>query len=153
MSSISSLSSVTSPFQTASQSGSDQFIKDFKALGSALDSGNLSAAQTALATFQQDLQGDSPNSATQSSSNQPFGKNSAANKDYQTLVSALQSGDTSGAQKAFASLQADLKGTQGVQGVKGHHHHHHHHSSATEDSTTSSTPSSGTVGVALNATA
>jgi DNA-binding FadR family transcriptional regulator len=132
MSSVASVSSSTNPYQT-SQSNFAQFMQDFKAIGSALQSGNLSSAQSALAAFQKDLQGNSQ-SSTSSTTNQPFGKNSQANTDYQSLVTALQSGDTAGAQKAFTSLQSDLK--------TGHKGHHHHHGSSTTTDTVSPSTSS-----------
>ena len=124
MSSVNSVSWANSPYQATNQSSFAQFIKDFKAIGSALQSGDVSSAQSALATFQQDLQGNSQASATQ-----PFGKNSHANTDYQSLTSALQSGDLAAAQKAFASLQTDLKAAHKT-------HHHHHHGSSTTPPTT-----------------
>jgi hypothetical protein len=105
MSSISSVSSATDPFQATNQSAFVQFVNDFNAVGSALQSGNLSTAQSALAAFQNDLPG-----TPQSPSDKPFGNNSQANTDYQSLAGAVQSGDLSGAQKAFASLQNDLEG-------------------------------------------
>jgi hypothetical protein len=115
MSSIASVPSPTNPFQTVNQNSVNQFVTDFNAIGSALQSGDISSAQSALATFQQDLPANSLTSA-----NQPFGSNAKANTDYQSLVSALKSGDVSNAQKAFTNLQTDLKATH-----KGHHHHHH----------------------------
>jgi hypothetical protein len=103
MSSISSVTSAINPYLTTNQNGLGQSFKDVKAIGSALQSGYVSTAQSALAKFQQGLQGN-----PQTSANQPFGKNSQANTDYQSLTSALQSGDLSGAQKALSSLQTDL---------------------------------------------
>jgi hypothetical protein len=132
MSSISSVSSATNPYQTTNQNGFGQIFKDFKAVGSALQTGDLSTAQSALATFQQDLQGNS-----QTSANQPFGKNSQANSDYQSLASALNSGDLAAAQKAFASLQTDLKAAH-----RGHHHHHSSSATAPTTPTNSATTSS-----------
>ena len=44
--------------------------------------------------------------------------------DFQALAQALQSGDLTGAQKAFASLQQDMRGAHG--------HHHHRSSGATQ---------------------
>jgi hypothetical protein len=105
MSSISGLSSTTDPYQATNLSAFVQFVNDFNAIGNALQSGNLSSAQSALATFQQDLPGNA-----QTPSNQPFGNNTQANADYQSLAGALQSGDLVSAQKAFASLQNDLEG-------------------------------------------
>jgi len=114
MTTISSVSATANPYQSVPQNSFGEILKDFKAIGSALQAGDPSSAQSALATFQQVLQG---NGQTQAS--QPFGQNSQANTDYQSLVSSIQSGDLSGAQKAFSSLQTDLKSIH-----KGHHHHH-----------------------------
>jgi outer membrane protein assembly factor BamD (BamD/ComL family) len=149
MSSISSISSATNPYQTTNQNNIGQFVQDFKAIGSALQSGNLSTAQSALATFQQALPGNS-----QTSSSQPFGSNTQANTAYQSLTTALQSGNLSTAQQAFASLQTDLKSAQSAH--KGHHHHHSSDVTAsTASSTTPTTTTSSVVGSdgSLNATA
>jgi hypothetical protein len=129
MSAVSSVSSTTDPYQATNQNAFVQFVNNFNAIGNALNSGNLSAAQSALATFQQDLP-----ATSQTSNSQPFGNNSQANTDYNSLATALQSGDLSGAQTAFASLQNDLEGG-------GKAHRHHHRSSGDSDSTESaSTP-------------
>jgi len=137
MSSISSVPAVTSPYLAASQSDFGQTVQDFNAIGSALQSGDLTTAQSELTTFQQALQGSLSAPATQ-----PFGKNSQANADYQNLTSSLQSGNLAGAQKAFTSLKNDLNPTQAA-----HRGHHHHHSSsamapAPAATTTSSSTSS-----------
>jgi hypothetical protein len=138
MSSISSVSSATNPYQTTNQNGFAQIAQAFQAVGSALQSGDLSTAQSALASFQQTLQAGAQ-SNSQTSANQPFGKNSQANTDYQNLTSALQSGSLSGAQQAYTSLQNDLKSTQSAHSA--HKGHHHHHSSSATSSTSSSTTS------------
>lgn len=119
MSTISGVPSTTNAYQTTDQNGIAQTVQDFNSIGSALSAGNVSAAQTALSTFQQDLQSNS-----QTSASQPFGDNSQANSDYQNLVSSLQSGNLSSAQKAFASLQTDLQATQTAP-KKGHGGHHY----------------------------
>jgi len=126
---------------------SGQISQDFQAIGSALQSGNLSTAQTALSTFQQALQA----AAAQNSVSQPFGKNTQANSDYQSLSSALQSGDLTSAQKAFASLQTDLKPTQ-TSSLAIHGHHHSHGSGLTTVGAASSSVTANAVG-SLNATA
>ena len=138
MSSISSINSTTNTNQLANQQNSfAQIAQNFQAIGSALQSGDLSSAQSSLTAFQQAVQGNS-NSTSQTSSSQPFGKNSQANTDYQNLTSALQSGDLSTAQKAYTSLQNDLKSAQSAKSAhKGHHHHHA--ASATAATTSSST--------------
>jgi hypothetical protein len=141
MSSISSVDSTPNPPQTANQSGFAQIAKSFQAIGSALQSGDVSSAQSALAAFQQALQGNSQ-SNPQTATNQPFGKNSQANTDYQNLTSALQSGNLANAQKAYASLQNDLQSAQSTKSAhKGHHHHRS--SSATSSTSSSTTPTSG----------
>jgi len=100
MNSISSVTSTIDPFQSTNLNAFVQFVNDFNAVGTALQSGNLKSAQDAVAAFQQDLPGGSQS---------PFGKNSQANTDYNTLTGALQNGDLATAQKAFASLQTDLE--------------------------------------------
>jgi soluble cytochrome b562 len=105
--SVSSISAATSPYQAIYQnyqSGIGQLTKDFEAIGNALQSGSVSGAQSALATFQQDFQ-----STTGASPQQPFGTNSQANATYQKLANALQSGSLSGAKSAYATLQTTLQ--------------------------------------------
>jgi hypothetical protein len=143
MSSISSVSPVTNPYQTNYQAGYGQMVQNFDAVGSALQSGDLATAQSALTTFQQALPGSSSTSASQ-----PFGKNSQANTDYQSLTSSLQSGNLAGAQKAFTSLQKDLKPAQTAQAA--HKGHHHHHSSSATDATTAATTASSTASSTTN---
>jgi hypothetical protein len=110
MSSISGISSVASaanPYRTNAIQNSQrqrQTVTDFQAIGNAIQSGNVTTAQTALAAFQHDLP-----AAAQSPAIQPFGKNVQANADFQTLTGALKTGDMTGAQKAFTALQTDLK--------------------------------------------
>jgi hypothetical protein len=115
MSAISATSAVTSP--PAHTHGNEiavaKMTHDLEVLGSKLKSGNLSAAQTALSTFQQNVQG-----------NPPFGMNSQANMDYQNLMADLQSGDLPAAQKDFDRLQTDLKPEKAStkSGSGGQHH-------------------------------
>lgn len=137
MNTISSLNSTANPVQTTSQGGIAQVAQNFQAIGAALQSGDVATAQSALTSFQKALQGSSQ-SNSQTSSSQPFGKNSQANTDYQKLTSALQSGNLSTAQQAYASLQNDLKSTAATKSA--HKGHHHHHSSNATSSTTPTTP-------------
>jgi hypothetical protein len=99
---------------------SDPLPRDFQALGSALQSGNLASAQNALSTFQQALQ-----TAAKVSPTQPFGPNNRANADFTSLSNALQTGNLVSAQKAFASLQADLNATTGTNPSHPGQVHHH----------------------------
>jgi len=117
--SVGSISSGSSPYSANGSSAMNQRMKDFQALGQALQSGNLTSAQSAFAALQQNL-----SQTSQSSSGQgPLAANSAASKDVQSIQSALQSGDISGAQKAFTQLKTDLQSSQKAHG--GHHHGHH----------------------------
>ena len=87
MSSISNIASVSStvkPYLTdltslasLTQTDFGQTIKDFQAIGSAIQSGNVKTAQTALAAFQRDFPDNLQTAATQL-----FGKNNQANADF-----------------------------------------------------------------------
>ncbi|MGO9649080.1 MAG: hypothetical protein ACLPOO_13605 [Terriglobales bacterium] len=97
---------VTSPQQ--------QFQKEFQQLGQALQSGNLSAAQSDFATLQQNSA--SASTASASSSNPLAQAFSQLGKD-------LQSGNISAAQQDFATIQQDTQSQSTP--ASGHHHHHH----------------------------
>lgn len=118
MSSISSVASATHLNPAANPGGVGQLVQDFKAIGGALQAGDLPNAQSALATFQQELQ-----KASQTSATQPFGKNLQANTDFQSLTSDLRTGDLAGAQQAFSSLQNDLKSAQSAPAAQPVHPH------------------------------
>ena len=110
MSSISSVgaASASNPYLNnlagAFQSSFGQTIKDFQAIGTALKSGDLGSAKSAVMALQKDLPAN-----LEAGAGQLFGKNTQASTDFQKLTSALQSGDLAGAQKAFGALAADLK--------------------------------------------
>jgi hypothetical protein len=87
--------------------------QDLFSLASALNSGNASAAQTALTTFQQDLAGFQ--TATGSS-----GLPASLNADLQQLRSDLSSNNLTNAKADFDNFMKDLQ-------TKGQIHHHHHH--------------------------
>jgi hypothetical protein len=106
--SVSGISSVTNPYPSAPQSAATQRRAAFRALASALQSGDLAGAQKAFATLQ-------PSGSNGQGTQGPL------SSDFNALASALQAGDLGAAQKAFATLQQDM------QKVQGHHHHHHHH--------------------------
>ena len=99
-----SITSVSSATHARSPSVHEaDLAQHFKAIGTALQSGNLAGAKNAVSSFDQALQ-----VASAASPAQPFGKNSQANTDYQNLTSDLQTGNLASAQKDFASLQNDL---------------------------------------------
>lgn len=152
MSSISSIATGSISTQPASSNG---FKQSLNALQSALQSGNVSGAQTALAALLKNfpqLSISSTTSTTSPSSTDSTGSTSsttstnAVQNDLQSIQSALQSGNVSAAQTSFTQLQTDLKSS------KGHHGGHHHHgggggasalsSSSTQSSTSASSTSS-----------
>jgi hypothetical protein len=108
ISGISGASSAMNPYLTQLagivQSNFAQTITDYQAVGTALQSGDISKAKAAMASFQKDLP-----AGAQSAVSQFFGKNSQASNDFQSLVSALKADNLTAAQKAFSALQTDLK--------------------------------------------
>ena len=139
----SSISSATSSQSTSLYTNYQQSMQDFSSLKKALQSGDLSSAQSAFDSWQKDIQNNPQMQNLLSSSN------SQTSQDFQSLQGALQSGDLSSAQKAFAALQQDMKSSQ----VSGHHHHRHHHNSS-ESSSTAVTGTTNSAGSStLNATA
>lgn len=92
---VSSMSGYQDPFK--------QIKQDFDQLAKALQSGDLSAAQSAFSKLQQ-LQQNGPGQGASNSSGFD-----AIQSDFSTLGQDLQSGDLSQAQTDFAKLQSDLK--------------------------------------------
>jgi len=124
---------------TSGTGTTNPITQDFQALQTALQGNDVSAAQKAFTTLRQDLRslyrnreaneghdGDADDqknaasgaAATTSATRQTASGQSPMAKDFQTLQSALQSGDLASAQQAFAAFQQDLQSLQ-----KGHHHH------------------------------
>lgn len=140
--SISSISNLTTAAPTQSATSPYRKIKqDLQALGTALQSGDLSGAQAAFATLQQDA----PNLTAQSQNANTTNPRAQA---LAALGTALQSGNLTQAQQAFANLQ---QVTQGSMAAQGHHHHHHHHSGGGSTSQVASS-GSGSIGDLLSST-
>jgi hypothetical protein len=108
------ITSATSPYQTGNTSPAAQALQDFQALGNALKSGDLSGAQQAFATLQQNL----PSAGQAQTSHNP----DSARQGIQNLGNALQSGNISDAQQVYAKLQQNMGEIKG----RGHHAHHNH---------------------------
>ena len=115
----------TSPFQ--------KIQSEFQQLGSDLQSGNLSQAQSDFATLKQNLPANSPltSASTTASSN-------SVSQQFSQLATDLQSGNLQGAQQDFATLQQDLQ--QAVSQSGGHHHHHHIESAQDSSSSQQTNP-------------
>jgi len=92
-------------------------MQDFKGLARALQSGDISAAQSAFKTLQSDLQGTQGKSQTSSL----LDPNTAVGQEFKAVQDALQSGDIKAAQAAFGTLK---QGLRGAWHAHGHHHHH-----------------------------
>jgi hypothetical protein len=103
MNPISRVSAIAGQGQTHTQGLRPQRADDLEALQSALQSGNLRAAQQALATLQQNQQ---TSSQTAGASNAAT-RNLQASSAFQALESALSSGNLSAAQQAFTTLQLE----------------------------------------------
>jgi hypothetical protein len=128
--SINGVSSIDTTNSQAAQSSqispARKLRQDFDALAQALSSSNLSGAQQAFATFQQDLKSIPQNQGAQkTASSQPSSQVGQSNpQDALTaLTQALNSGNIGGAQNAFSTLLQDLQGQAGAAPRHGHHHH------------------------------
>lgn len=111
-------SATTSAGATAatSSASSNPILQAFQSLGKDLQSGNLSAAQQDFATIQQSAQqaqasgqphhGHHHHHNGGDSTSSPV---STLRQDFTSLGSSLQSGNLLSAQRAYASLQSDLR--------------------------------------------
>lgn len=129
--SIGSVSSSATPYSTSNTQRPQN--QDLMNLGKALQSGNLTAAQSAFASFQQNLPG--------TSSVGPFSSTGTLGTDVKSLQSALQSGDVSEAQQAFSKLTTDLRSMHPAHAA---HHRQTISASASSAMTTSSDPTATT---------
>ena len=92
------LSAITNPYQ-----------QQLQQLGKALQSGNLSAAQSDFATLQQAFSQPASTIATTTGAASTTTSN-PANQSFNQLASDLQSGNLAAAQKDFSTVQQDIKG-------------------------------------------
>ena len=99
-----------------------QIKQDFQSLGSALQSGNLGAAQTAFSALLQAQQA-TPQSSGDTAGAAPSGSIASA---VSALATDLQSGNLSGAQSAFQQIQGQLQSSPPSSHAHGHGSHHHH---------------------------
>jgi hypothetical protein len=106
------------------QSSRQQFQQQFQQLGQDLESGNLSAAQSDFVTLQQDMPGRSSSSAESSSSSSQ--SSSPIAQAFSQLASDLRSGNLSGAQSDYSTIQQDFQ-SMAAQHQSAHGHHHYHH--------------------------
>jgi hypothetical protein len=111
---VSSVSLTLSRYQADVQSPSNQPVQDYKALPSALQSGDLAGAQTAFAALQKDLQPSSQTTQAGSSASQGT-RMSRGGKDLESLANALSSGGSAlvkGSDCRTALDQASFQGSR-----------------------------------------
>ncbi len=84
---VSNVGSTANAYQTQSPDGFNQLFKDFKGIGSAIQSGDLTTAASALTTFQSDLQSNTGKNPL----SQLFSNNSTLGTDLTNLQTALKS--------------------------------------------------------------
>jgi hypothetical protein len=115
--SISSLSStlITDLAPEQRQNPFQQVKQDFEQLASALQSGDLTGAQSAYSNIQQILQA---NPGASSSSSSSTGSNTLQT-DFAALGQALQSGNVNTAQNAFDNLQSDFQASRATPAATG----------------------------------
>jgi hypothetical protein len=109
------LNSSSNQFQMSA--ASNPYQQQMQQLGQALQSGNLSAAQSDFAT----LQAAFSQAATTTGSISTSSASNPVVQAFNQLGSDLQSGNVSAAQKDFSTVQQDL---QNLSNNQFHHHHH-----------------------------
>lgn len=122
------------------QSKMQQRKADFQSLAQALQSGDLNSAQQAFASLQKDFPATRASAA--SSAIAPAAGSTNSNDLLNTLSKALQSGNLSAAQQAFAQLQQVHKG--------GHHRHHQVSTAAAAVNGATGSANTGSSGGTLN---
>jgi len=113
------LNSSSNQFQMSA--ASNPYQQELQQLGQALQSGNLSAAQSDFAT----LQAAFSQPATTTGSTSAGSPSNPVAQAFNQLSTDLQSGNLSAAQKDFSTVQQDLQNHLSTD----HFHHHHHLSS------------------------
>ncbi len=114
-------SSIFSPSQSTSASNPIQ--QQFQQLGQSLQTGNLSSAQSAFATLQQEFSQSISNSGASSTPGSTAAGSSAIAQTFNQLASDLQSGNLTAAQKDYSSIQQDFRAKGGPE--RNHLHNHY----------------------------
>jgi outer membrane protein assembly factor BamD (BamD/ComL family) len=121
------------PSPQPNPSAFQQIKTEFEQLGQALQSGNLTQAQSDFATLSQNI-----SAANQSSgATTPATNTSPAAQAFAQLGQDLQSGNLQGAQQDFTNLQQDVQQSSSQQ-AGGHHGHHHHRAESSQSSSSAS---------------
>jgi ribosomal protein S20 len=107
VSSVSSGVSSSSPFQVSSLWR--QRRQDLKTMESAVQAGDLTSAQQALAAFQQDQQALQSARSAAGAQGQGFQSQNQFQTDLAAFTTAIQSGDLQSAQTALSTLEQDRR--------------------------------------------
>jgi len=110
------------------QSKMQEMRQEFQQLGTDLQSGNLSAAQSDFATLTQLAPSLTSTSSTTSSTASQT--SNPIEQAFAQLARDLQSGNLQAAQQDYSTIQQAM---QSAMAVHGHHHHHHSESSQQEN--------------------
>lgn len=121
--SISGILSSSNQYQIGAASNSIQ--QQFQQLGQALQSGNLSSAQSDFATLQAAFSQPASTSGSATSTTSATTA-SPINQAFHQLASDLQSGNLSAAQKDYSTVQQDLQSAHGTLANSRFNQHHHH---------------------------
>lgn len=127
------LNSSYNPYQLGA--ASNPFQQDMQQMGQALQSGNLSAAQSDFAALQAAFSQSTTSTASASSTSASTSTSNPVAQAFNQLATDLQSGNLSAAQKDYSTVQQDLQ-SQGGTSASHFHHHHHHGGGGGGDSTT-----------------
>ena len=134
-----------SPFnnlQQSNQSGATGIAATLQQLASALQSGNLTSAQQAYNSLQNNLSSNPAISAANTSSGTPGSPaTSVLQQGLSQIGSALQSGNVSAASSAFKNLQQQLQTTTQAQATQGGQVRHHHGGGGRSGGSTATTSS------------
>jgi len=121
--SISSVTSNLSQYVQPSTQGSNPFQQlrqDFQSLGTALQSGNLSSAQSAYGQMQQVFQGvGAPATSATVSLSSTAGASGSFRSQMANLGSDLQSGNLPAAQSTYSSIMSQVQSHHHSGGAKG----------------------------------
>ena len=161
ISAISSSAAWAASGSSATNNPFAQTAQAFQALGSALSSGNLGAAQGAFADLLQTQRSvpAQPSTVVTLSGASTAGQAGSVGAELSTLGSDLQTGNLSGAQSAYQQIQSQLASSQPstTQHTGGHHHGGHGgigaSSSASSSGSTSGTTSGSLLQTLLSSTA
>jgi len=128
--SVAGIFSSLSQLQLGRPSAAQQNIQQF---GQALQSGNLTAAQSDFAALKQAFAQSATSAATTSATTTA----SPITQAFNQLASDLQSGNLSASQKDFSNLEQDIQNASGGGSASGLHHHHHSSGGSGSSSSTS----------------